>query len=292
MQLGVDEPPVTLKNVTTAQERMLAVLARGTTRQGLRVIGRSCGLTDAQIAAFVSTMSPVMFTPMTPNRSLIVVSGAGATVGRLARRLTEAGFSPHLAGPVPDDAVATPELRAAPLAVVVAHYVVDPHMFGLWLRHDVPHLPIVFGDTSVRIGPMVEPGIGPCLYCVERTRADDDPAWQAIASQLFGRHGSAETPFLASEIAVMAARLVSNRLRDGPASSATSFAVNIRSGKVTTRDWQPHPECACQDLTVRPITSAKVRPKTATVSSMRHSGHSNSGHLTGTRKGEAASVRA
>lgn len=292
LQLGVDEPLVTLNNVTVAEERILAVLARGTTRQGLRVVGRSCGLTDSQVAKFVSTMAPALYTPTTTDRPLVVVSGTGATVDSVARRLVEAGLAPQLVGPVPDDAVATPELLAAPLAIVVAHYVVDPQLFGLWLRHDVPHLPIVFGDASVRVGPLIEPGTGPCLYCVERTRADADPAWQAIACQLLGRQSKAETPFIASEIAVMAARLARNRLRNGPASTATSFAVSIGSGEVTTRAWQPHPECACQDLTVRAITSAKVRPKTATATAKRSSGRSNSGRLTGTRRGEAASVRA
>ena len=297
LQLGVDSPPVTFSHVTVAEERMLSALTRGTTREGLSLVGNSCGLTDEQVADFVERIRPALHTPAPTTKPMVVVSGVGATVDRLAWRLTEAGLTPRLAGPVPDDAVATPLLRSTPLAIIVAHYVIDPHVFGLWLRHDIPHLPITFGDATVRIGPIIEPGVGPCLYCVERRRADENPAWQAIASQLLGRRSPSETSFVASEIAVHATRLALNRLRDGPAENARSFTMNISDGGVSTRQWQPHPACACRGVSELRVDPVTVRSGTSRQPARQNSGRSGSdrhgsGRQNSTRTGEVAGVPA
>lgn len=292
LQLGVDLPPVTFSDVTVAEERMLSALTRGTTREGLSLVGKSCGLTDEQVADFVERIRPVLHAPAPKTRPMVVVSGAGATVDRLAWRLTEAGLTPRLTGPVPEDAVATPLLRSTPLAILVTHYVIDPHVFGLWLRHDIPHLPITFGDTTVRVGPIIEPGIGPCLYCVERRRADENPAWQAIASQLLGRRSHAETSFVASEIAVLATRLVLNRLRIGPEATATSFTVNISDGGLSTRQWQPHPSCVCRSVSELRLEQVTVRSGTSRQPARQCSGHPDSGLQNSTRTGEVSGVPA
>src|ERR1700754_4054106 len=69
-------------------------------------------------------------------------------------------------------------------AILVADWVVSPADHGSWLRRDIPHLPVVLGDSGATIGPFLEPGSCPCLLCVHRARADADPAWPPIASQL------------------------------------------------------------------------------------------------------------
>ena len=164
LQFGVDDPPARFENVTIAEERMIAALEVGATPAGLVVIGTQSGLTAAEVADFQAAIRPALESvePSAPAR-IVVVSGVGPTADRLAWRLREAGLDPRPTGERPGDAVATTARRGAPLAVVVGHYVLDPEFYGLWLRRDVPHLPIVYGDTSVRIGPLIEPGSGPCL---------------------------------------------------------------------------------------------------------------------------------
>ena len=256
LQLGVDDPPVTLQGVTIAQERMLAALTVGTTRPGLSLIGTQSGLTEREVGRFYRLVAPALESPSAPVRPIVVVAGTGPTVDRLAYRLTEAGLSPRLVGPDPHHAIATPLLCNAPFAIAVAHYVLDPEFYGLWLRRDVPHLPIVFGDTSVRIGPVVEPGNGPCLYCLDRRRTDADPAWPALASQLWGTRSTVESPLLASEAATMAARLALAHIRGLPLAAGTSFTIDAETGATTTRHWLPHPECACSGITGAPAIGA------------------------------------
>jgi bacteriocin biosynthesis cyclodehydratase domain-containing protein len=299
LQLGVDDPPVTLEGVTLAQERMLAALTVGTTRPGLSLIGTQSGLTEREVSRFHRQVSPALESPKAPDRPIVVVAGMGPTVDRLAYRLTEAGLSPRLVGPDPHRAVATPLLCNAPFAIVVAHYVLDPEFYGLWLRRDVPHLPIVFGDTSVRIGPVIQPGDGPCLYCLDRQRTDADPAWPAIASQLWGVRSTAEVPLLASEAATLAARLALEQLRGLPFAAGTSFTIDAETGETSTRHWLPHPECFCSGIAGAPAPGAG-RASATPISVLpapapRGSGTARSprpARQTGTRTGAASSVPA
>ncbi|HEU4849279.1 MAG TPA: TOMM precursor leader peptide-binding protein [Terrimesophilobacter sp.] len=285
LQLGVDEPRARFDHVTVAEERLLAALTVGSTATGIQVIGANSGLTKAQIAGFQTAIVPALETAQgspakgSPAAShTVVVSGAGPTADRLAWRLTEAGLDPRATGASPGDAVAAPALRSAAIAVVVGHYVLDPEFYGLWLRRDIPHLPIVFGDTGVRIGPLVEPGAGPCLYCLDRYRTDADPAWPAIASQLWGLRSTAETPFLASETATVAARLLANRLAGLPAPAATSITIDAATGEQSRQGHVAHPDCGCAGLTElesgRPVVSERAPRGTSRADSRRSAARS------------------
>lgn len=279
LQLGVDAPPARFGNVTIAEERMLAALTVGATSAGLGVIGANSGLTKTQVARFHTAVRPALLTeePVSTARRTVVVSGSGPTADRLVWRLREGGLDPRPTGESPDDAVAAPALGEAPLAVVVGHYVLDPAFSGLWLRRDVPHLPVVYGDTSVRIGPLVEPGSGPCLHCLERHRADADPAWPAIAAQLWGLRSTAETPFLASEAATAAARIALNRLAglptpvSAPSPASSSITIDAVTGAIERRTHVPHPECSCGGIAGSTV-SEPARRGTATGRSPRSAG--------------------
>lgn len=239
LQLGVDDPPVVLTSVTTAHERMLAGLAIGLTPQGLALIGTGSGLNRDQIADFERTIRPALLTPKVASSAHIEIDGCGATADRLEWRLREAGMEPHRA----------PSSAGEPTAaVIVGDYVLDPERRGRWLRRDIPHLPIIFSDTSVTIGPFIEPGVGPCLYCLELHRRDADPAWTALASQLLGKSSTAQSPFFASETATLATRMVLQRVKVDGAGKATSFTVDVDSGRIRTRSWKTHEECACSGL--------------------------------------------
>ncbi len=253
LQLGVDNPPVVLDSVTLGHERMLAGLAVGLTPAGLLLIGTESGLTSLQIGDFHAQIQPALATPRETPHAQIAVSGIGPTVDRLGWRLTEAGLESHATGPRPEAAA---EASCSPdLAIVVGHYVLDPEFRGVWLRRDVPHLPIVYGDTSVTIGPTIEPGFGPCLYCLELHHRDSDPAWPALAIQLLGTHSTAESPFLASEVATLATRMALRRLDPaesdadhGHAHAAPSLTLDAITGEQTWRVRSRHPECGCEGI--------------------------------------------
>ncbi|WP_354568856.1 TOMM precursor leader peptide-binding protein [Glaciihabitans sp. UYNi722] len=230
LQLGVDAPPVVLRDLTNASERMIAALAVGISRSGLEMIGRAAGAGADDIASLLRAVSPALEKQRTAEQDAVTIVGGGPTVDRLAdilrrsaRRLVEDG-------------------EHTDLAVIVAHYVVEPDLYGYWLRRDIPHLPVVYGDTTVRIGPIVEPGAGPCLYCLDRYRTDADPAWPTIASQLWGRSSPVETTLVVEEVAALATRLLLRRRTDR---SAASVDLAAETGETTWRRWSPHPDCGC-----------------------------------------------
>lgn len=248
LQLGVDHPPVVLTSVTTAHERMLAALAIGLTPQGLALIGTEAGLNPAQIADFERVIRPALATPKVVASARVEIDGFGATADRLEWRVREAGMEPHRARPQADRNRAAASAGTPDIAVIVGDFVFDPERRGRWLRRDIPHLPLVFGDTSVTIGPFIEPGVGPCLYCLDLHRRDADPAWPALASQLLGKVSCAQSPFVASEAATLATRMLLRRVRDGRTYSSTSLTLDTDTGQTRERVWQTHPECACTGL--------------------------------------------
>lgn len=291
LQLGVEPVRVTLHDVTPGEERMLAALAVGATESGLAMIGAKSGLAPHCITHFLREIEPALavsaaaaalqpgaLSPGTlqPVARGVIVAGTGPTVDRLALRLDEAGFAPRLTGPDPEAAITSKALADATFAVVVGHFVLDPGFHGVWLRRDLPHLPVVFGDTSVRLGPFVEPGHGPCLHCLARHRTDADPAWPAIAAQLWGRRSAAETLFLASDVATAATRLLLDRATTAAnsASTVTSIVIDVESGARTIEEHARHPECACGGLAIVSDSAPASEPLSARVRAETERAHS------------------
>jgi bacteriocin biosynthesis cyclodehydratase domain-containing protein len=183
------------------------------------------------------------------------VDGTGPTADRLRALLAELGIR----------VVATED---PDLAVLVDHFVFAPERHGRWLRRDVPHLPVLFSDAEVRVGPLVEPGAGPCLTCLELERVDDDPAWPAIACQLLHRTAPTETPRLSIQAATAAAGIVHDRLfARSNEYTAASLAIDGESLTVRRRAHRPHGRCGCRFLPENVIVlagnAAGFRPRTS-----------------------------
>lgn len=232
LQFGVDVRLVVLHDVDQPTERMVSALVGGISRSGLDMMARSAGITAA--AELLSRLSPVLEpeteTPA-PARALVAVTGEGPLADEVRRVL---GAEAVLAG--------SDESRPD-LAVIVAGWVISPEDHGTWLRRDIPHLPVVIGDAGVTVGPLVEPGIGPCLYCVQLSRTDEDPAWPAIATQLWNRPAPPMSPLAVTEAASFIARRAAERLTSGPG-DPISWRL-ARDGAVSSRAWMRHAACRC-----------------------------------------------
>ena len=249
LQVGLDPALLRIENVTEAQERMLAALAVGITEPGLAIIAGGSG---DEVDVLVRLLAPALVheAPESAVKS-VAISGDGAIVGAVAATFSASGVRVWIGADAETHGRTRPDF-----AVLVHRFVVPPALHGFWLRRDVPHLPIVFSDTGVLIGPIIEPGIGPCLLCLELHRRDGDQSWPAIASQLLGRSGSAETPLLAAETAGIAARLVIDRLLHG-AGDAISVRINGETGDVEKMIWHAHPECGCLGLQSESATESR-----------------------------------
>ncbi|TBN57312.1 hypothetical protein EYE40_07830 [Glaciihabitans arcticus] len=248
LQLGVSTPRAVFENVDLATERMLDALVGGVSSSGLMMIGTSARASEAEVAAFLQRVRPALRTPTLPRgRPDVLVVGRGHTAARIAAGIAATGAR------VVESSARTPETRIRyALVVLVSCFVVEPSLHGLWLRRDIPHLPVVLSDTTVEIGPTVEPGSGPCLYCLLRTRTDADAAWPAIAAQLWGRRSALDTPLVAGEVAAIVTRIAAARLRrpDAVEPVHTQLELDPATGAVRRSIRQRHPECECADLQI------------------------------------------
>ncbi|WP_157109131.1 TOMM precursor leader peptide-binding protein [Cryobacterium arcticum] len=200
------------------------------------------------------------------HRPVVCVDGAGATADRIRSLLGELSITVVTTEVLAATGAASPP-PLPDLAVIVDHFVLAPERHVRWLRRDIPHLPVLFSDAEVRVGPLVEPGAGPCLTCLELDRVDEDPAWPAIACQLLYRTASTETPRLGIEAAATVAGIVHERLFAASNEfTAASLAIDAISLSVRRRAHRPHVRCGCRFLPENVIVlagnAAGFRPRT------------------------------
>jgi hypothetical protein len=273
VRFGVDRAVLTL-TVDSVRERLLAALQAGCTFQALCRIGRiepmphREGIDEASVERFVRELRPVLMTPST--RAPLPSSGRRsdaaaelalapvhvvqcttsgshqideAAPARAIAELLRVTGRPVLAGRgLPPTAEETPTF-----AILLAAWSVPPAAFQRYASDDVPHLPLVFGDESVRLGPLVRPGTSACVRCLHLERRDREPAWPVIASQLAGTRAPQEGGALAFDAAGRAARAARTWLDEGRdllRGGSVSLQQRARSEKWI---WhRPHAECGCR----------------------------------------------
>jgi bacteriocin biosynthesis cyclodehydratase domain-containing protein len=290
IQLGIDRPLAIVPGVTAPLESVISALRVGVPRSGALMLGRQAGATDEATSALLQALAPALVDldgrPAQPDREsgpagprpTVCVDGVGPTADRIRTLLADLGIrvgdiggSTDFGSTAPHGTAThstAPHSTAPDLAVLVDHFVLAPERHGRWLRRDVPHLPVVFSDAEVRLGPLVEPGAGPCLTCLELERVDDDPAWPAIACQLLYRTAPTETARLSIEVATAAAGMVHDRLIAGSNQfAAASVAIDGQSLALRRRAHRPHERCGCRFLPENVIVlagnAAGFRPRTS-----------------------------
>lgn len=230
VQIGVDPALAVLEGVTDGDARLLAALAAGVSPSGFDMLARSAGVGAAAAERLLDDVRPALAgDPAVPHGFTVGVLGDSVLARTIAGLLDEAG--------------ARAEPDAASLVVLVADWVVAPIDHFSWLSRDVPHVAVVTGERAVTVGPFVEPGLGPCLYCVHLARTDADPAWPAIATQLMGRQARDLGRLATAEVAAFALRRLQARRSDGPG-APMSWRIDDRGGVSVSR-WAPHPDCRC-----------------------------------------------
>ncbi|MFC0682229.1 TOMM precursor leader peptide-binding protein [Lysobacter korlensis] len=250
LQIGLDPARVVMTDVSPLQERLLAAVVTGTTELALETLAGRSEFARDEVRRLLDTLDPVLERPSPAPRAHVAVCGPGPTADRIATLLGAEGIRVSLARD--ERTAATLDANAA---VLVGYFVLAPWHLSFWLRRDVPHLPVVFSDTGVRVGPVLIPGDGPCLYCLELAHIDEDPAWPALATQLLGRRGHAETALLSTEAAVLAVRGVLAALTDKPDRQQDSVVLRL-SGSSTRHAVARHHGCLCSDEALRGIGSA------------------------------------
>lgn len=241
LQIGAEHPLARLDRITPPLEHLLGAVIAGTSRRQLDRLAAQVGAGPADVDRFLAQITPALLQPKRePETPRWLVDGVGKTADGIRFLLRASGFAEF----APADAPEQPDL-----AVLVATHVIDPRRYVRWLSLDVPHLAVVYTDIGVQIGPLVEPGAGPCLHCLARERTDADAAWPVMAAQLLGRSSLAEQEPLISEVSARVARIVTARLENGSNDlAAASLRIDAYrvSGSLTAH--RPHPDCGCRSL--------------------------------------------
>jgi len=274
LQVGVDHPLIVLAGVGTGLESVVSALQAGIPRSGAVLLGKQAGASAEAVSALINGLGPALLpehgaapVPVADSSPRAVcIDGIGPTADRLLLLLRDLGvgsLSLHdaeLAGtgstgsaPPRREPLSKPPREPA-LAVIIGDYVLDPRRHARWVRRDIPHLPVIFSDTEVRIGPLVEPGFGACLRCVELAHVDHDAAWPALACQLVSRRSLTETTRISIDVAAQVALIVHDRLMTGSSkltatsSRSPSLVIDVGTGRIRRRAHRPHERCGCRSL--------------------------------------------
>ncbi|WP_186811395.1 ThiF family adenylyltransferase [Cellulomonas persica] len=161
------------------------------------------------------------------------------------------------------------------LVVVVSDDVVDPALAARLVNRGTPHLSVVLREADTVVGPLVAPGRGPCLRCLDLHRRDADPAWPALAAALAttaASHPPPEPVAVASAAAGLASAAVLAHL-DAPDAPhrwhGATFELGLPDALPRERRWAVHPACGCT-AQGSGDPAVMVRPRGACVDGLDH----------------------
>lgn len=265
LQLGAT-PRVVLSDPGELETGLIAALRHGVSLETAHKIGRGLGGSPAAVQQLLEALAPAFEAGLEAQAAPGTISHSIAGASR--RRRADAAASEHSRPVIALDAApaiaarlvehlavlgyetvpaADAAIEDTALAVIVASWVVAPARHLPWLRADVPHLAVVFDDAGLRIGPLVEPGEGPCLRCLDLARRDDDAAWPVIAAQLTGRPAASCTPRAIHDAVAGAASVVDDRLAHGQQRLREASLRLSRPGERAQLTRHPvHSECGCR----------------------------------------------
>lgn len=184
----------------------------------------------------------------------VVVDGDGLVVDDIVSLVRRCGIEAITHGRRHvDHVIADPVANRPDLVVLVGPAAIDPRRGDLWLFHGVPHLPVVPSGARVTVGPLVYPGAGPCLWCLDLHRADRDLAWPTLMAQLCPGSGTSVTgqpapaadvdPALAQLVAGSVALLTAQLLAGEQPPPGVSVEVSLPWPRMDHRRWTAHPRC-------------------------------------------------
>ena len=279
IQIGFASPRAVLVDLSPAEEYVVSALHSGVSDVSLRALGAQRGMTDEQLSGLLARVGPALEPPAGEALPQVALEGSGLGAARIAHTLTDAAFT--LVAPTDltghsDGTRQSSTSRAdmtKPIVIVVATMVLAPERCGRWLRRGVRHLPVVWLDTAVHVGPLIEPGRTACWHCIELSRCDEDSARRALVTQVAGRPAATETNRITQEVALRVARWLDGS--DAP-EPGNALVCEVSSGRWRRMATTPHAACSCHtprgnenaralvdDPNPTPTTTGEVAPPRA-----------------------------
>lgn len=235
IQIGFAHALVRLDHVTPNEERLISGLHAGMSEVTLRATAAQLGVRATECDALLEALAPALegesVTPLT-----LGLAGRGLGTLWLGHTLRESGHR------VIDHSW---ESENVATIIVSESMALSPATLGRHLRRDIPHLPVVWLDTAVEVGPLVIPGQTPCWHCVETARCHQDPARRALLSQVMDRPAASECVPAVQEVATRVLRWIDGSDTPG---LGTMLRLETGSGRWSSAQFSPHEECSCRTL--------------------------------------------
>lgn len=229
LQVSLSEPWV---------EPLLQAMRTGFRRSSFDVIAHGVGAPREAARALLNLLQPLLQTDLPPLPPIWIESvnlTDSRTQARIEHALGDEGF------------VTADRSASGAVGIVLVHGAASAHQLAGYLRDDVQHVPVAFEPGGTTVGPLIIPGITPCLTCRDGHERDRDPAWPGLHAQLIGATSLPITAARTAEAAGLVARLLGEA--DG--------AKHTKSVRVTPdgrRAWRAasfHEECLCREQTFR-----------------------------------------
>lgn len=256
LQFGAPTARVVLDCPERVQLDLVHLLRHGAGVDALQAMAAGVGGSPRDVETLLRELEPVLtandwsedalptdseLAAMTEQRP-VVICGEGETadtIGRVLRLLGYRALRTSLQVPLLDD-------EGASIVVLIADRVVPTALHLPLLRRDIAHVPIVFGENEVVVGPLVSPGESGCLRCADLARRDEDGAWPLIAAQLPDQPPVDHSTRLELAAAASVVRAVDARLT-GHSSVLDGIAEIIPPDGARPRrvSCPPHRDCGC-----------------------------------------------
>ena len=232
LQFGVDGQ-IRIEIVGGWVEDLLLRMTEGFPRRAFDVLAHAAGAPRGDARALLRRLEPLLVDDP-PALPAAWVESLNVTDARSEYRMREA---------LADEGVPTGSRRAhGTVGVILVQGAAAALQFARYLREDVTHLPVAFERGRVTVGPLVVPGVTPCLACRDGHERDADPAWPRLHAQLIGRDCGALTAVRVAEAASLATRIMAEPERDG----ATIVEISA-DGVRERRPVRFHAECRCRE---------------------------------------------
>lgn len=170
----------------------------------------------------------------------VAVTGCSPVAAAVADLLTRSGLTARLDEPG--------ALGRADLSVLVGHQ--QPEHVAELARLRRPHLAVLATEAIGIVGPLVWPGSTACLRCLDMARAEGDPAWPLVLSQVASRDTdpSGCDPILEAAVAAQAAAVAVAAADQTPLALAAvngTLELVLPAWQWRRRSWRPYPGCSC-----------------------------------------------
>lgn len=118
-------------------------------------------------------------------------------------------------------------------------------MVAQFMDAGMAHLLITPSAVTVEIGPLVSPGVSPCLRCVHLARRDADPHWSTTTEALQYRAQSPIDPVLAQNSAQLSVGLTRSWIADHDTEAFVVLRTSAPFGETSVSRVTTHPRCEC-----------------------------------------------